>query len=321
MEVSVIIPIYNSEKYLRRCIDSVLNQMFGDYEILLIDDGSTDCSSEICEKYSEKSSKIKVIHKPNGGVSSACNLGIDNSSGKYLMFCDSDDYVEPEWIETLHQYAEKNPGVSVFSAFYKEDGKTKQEFRLKEAITEKKISQSEYYYIYRNGFSAYCRNRIYLRDKVAGKIRFDENISVGEDVIFNIEYQKTCDGFLYVDKPLYHWVDNGNDSLSRAYHAKYYDDIKALYFPRVGVVAEKDLQDFCTGYLSRFYACIDVVNDKRNTMMDKQKRTYIRYILHDEAFCHALKNSKNTRLKNLIVFKSYTLIRLYRKIHKMIRGR
>ena len=103
MEVSVIIPIYNSEKYLRRCIDSVLNQMFGDYEILLIDDGSTDCSSEICEKYSEKSSKIKVIHKPNGGVSSACNLGIDNSRGKYLMFCDSDDYVEPEWIETLHQ--------------------------------------------------------------------------------------------------------------------------------------------------------------------------------------------------------------------------
>ena len=101
----------------------------------------------------------------------------------------------------------------MFSAFYKEDGKTKQEFRLKEAITEKKISQSEYYYIYRNGFSAYCRNRIYLRDKVAGKIRFDENISVGEDVIFNIEYQKTCDGFLYVDKPLYHWVDNGNDSL------------------------------------------------------------------------------------------------------------
>ena len=293
MKVSVIIPVYNSEQYLRRCLDSVL-----------------------------KSSKIKVIHKPNGGVSSACNLGIDNSRGKYLMFCDSDDYVEPEWIETLHQYAEKNPGVSVFSAFYKEDGKTKQEFRLKEAITEKKISQSEYYYIYRNGFSAYCRNRIYLRDKVAGKIRFDENISVGEDVIFNIEfeYQKTCDGFLYVDKPLYHWVDNGNDSLSRAYHAKYYDDIKALYFPRVGAVAEKDLQEFCTGYLSRFYACIDVVNDERNTMTDKQKRTYIRYILHDEAFCHALKNSKNTRLKKLLVFKSYTLIRFYRKIHKMIRG-
>lgn len=320
MKVSVIIPVYNSEQYLRRCLDSVLNQSVQDYEIILIDDGSTDGSLDICNEYAERNRNIKVIHKLNGGVSSACNLGIDNSHGKYLMFCDSDDYVEPDWIETMYQYAEKNPGVSVFSAFYKEDGKTKQEFRLKEAITEKKISQSEYYYIYRNGFSAYCRNRIYLRDKVAGKIRFDENISVGEDVIFNIEYQKTCDGFLYVDKPLYHWVDNGNDSLSRAYHAKYYDDIKALYFPRVGAVAEKDLQEFCTGYLSRFYACIDVVNDERNTMTDKQKRTYIRYILHDEAFCHALKNSKNTRLKKLLVFKSYTLIRFYRKIHKMIRG-
>ena len=142
MKVSVIIPIYNSEKYLRRCLDSVLNQSVQDYEIILIDDGSTDGSLDICNEYAERNRNIKVIHKLNGGVSSACNLGINYSRGKYLMFCDSDDYVEPDWIETMYQYAEKNPGVSVFSAFYKEDGKTKQEFRLKEAITEKRFPQA-----------------------------------------------------------------------------------------------------------------------------------------------------------------------------------
>lgn len=321
MKVSVIIPVYNSEQYLRRCLDSVANQSVRDYEIILIDDGSTDGSLDICNEYAERNRNIKVVHKLNGGVSSACNLGINYSRGKYLMFCDSDDYVEPGWIETMYQYAEQNPDLFVLSAFFKDDSDRSIAVRLDTSSPYKHFDSGEYYYMYTHGFSAYRWNRIYLRDKVAGGICFDENISVGEDVIFNLEYQKTCDGFLYVDKPLYHWVDNGNDSLSRAYHAKYYDDIKALYFPRVGAVAEKDLQEFCTGYLSRFYACIDVVNDERNTMTDKQKRTYIRYILHDEAFCHALKNSKNTRLKKLLVFKSYTLIRFYRKIHKMIRGR
>ena len=163
MEVSVIIPIYNSEKYLRRCIDSVLNQMFGDYEILLIDDGSTDCSSEICEKYSEKSSKIKVIHKPNGGVSSACNLGIDNSRGKYLMFCDSDDYVEPDWIETMYQYAEKNPDSFVFSAFFKDGIDKSGTVRLDTSSPYKHFDSGEYYYMYTHGFSAYRWNRMVFR--------------------------------------------------------------------------------------------------------------------------------------------------------------
>ena len=114
MKVSVIIPVYNSEQYLRRCLDSVLNQSVQDYEIILIDDGSTDGSLDICNEYAERNRNIKVIHKLNGGVSSACNLGINYSRGKYLMFCDSDDYVEPDWIATMYQYAEKNPDATSY---------------------------------------------------------------------------------------------------------------------------------------------------------------------------------------------------------------
>ena len=313
MKVSVIIPIYNTDEFLRRCVDSVLDQDFDDYEILLIDDGSTDNCAAICDEY-KLQNKIRVIHKSHGGVSSSCNVGIDYARGKYLMFCDSDDYVEKDWISVLYKAIEENPSSFVFCAFFKENNYESKPVRLSDGEVYQRYTNKEYFLMYRKGFSAYRWNRIFLRDKVLGKIRFDESISVGEDVLFNIEYLKTCDCFLYVDKLLYHWMNNGNNSLSRAYNAKYYDDIKKLYFPRVSVIADKDSQEFYNGYFYRFYACIDVVNDDRNTMTDKEKKKYIRYILHDDAFCHAMEHAENSRLKTLLRLKSYLLIRIYRKL-------
>ena len=95
-KVSVIIPVYNVEQYLNRCIDSVLNQTYKDFEIILVDDGSTDKSGEICDVYAEKDSRITVIHKENGGLSDARNFGIDAARGDFLTFLDSDDYFHPE---------------------------------------------------------------------------------------------------------------------------------------------------------------------------------------------------------------------------------
>lgn len=91
--ISVIVPIYNSDKYLQRCIDSILSQDFEDFELLLIDDGSTDNSGDICDKYAEKDMRVRVFHKKNGGVSSARNLGIENAKGEWVVFIDSDDWV------------------------------------------------------------------------------------------------------------------------------------------------------------------------------------------------------------------------------------
>lgn len=90
--VSIIVPVYNAEKYLSRCVDSILSQTMKDFELLLIDDGSQDESGRICDEYSEKDARVRVFHKPNGGVSSARNLGIDHAKGKYIIFIDSDDY-------------------------------------------------------------------------------------------------------------------------------------------------------------------------------------------------------------------------------------
>lgn len=93
MSISIIVPVYNTEKYLSACLDSILTQSFTDFELLLVDDGSTDKSGEICDEYAQKDSRIRVFHKENGGVSSARNLGIEEAVGDYLHFVDADDIV------------------------------------------------------------------------------------------------------------------------------------------------------------------------------------------------------------------------------------
>ncbi|MGN1194229.1 MAG: glycosyltransferase family 2 protein, partial [Acutalibacteraceae bacterium] len=111
-EISVIVPVYNAQMYLERCIKSILGQSFTDFELILVDDGSKDSSPLLCDEAAKKDSRVRVIHKKNGGVSSARNCAIDASKGKYLIFCDSDDYVEPDWLELMHQAITKD-GVEI----------------------------------------------------------------------------------------------------------------------------------------------------------------------------------------------------------------
>ena len=115
-KVSIIIPIYNAEKTLKRCLDSIKTQSYVDFECLLIDDGSQDSSLSICKSYAEIDNRFKVFHKENGGVSSARNVGIDNSIGKCICFCDADDYVAPNWLATFAEHIEE---VGIVVSSYK----------------------------------------------------------------------------------------------------------------------------------------------------------------------------------------------------------
>ena len=122
-KISVIVPVYNTEKYLRRCIDSVLAQTYQDFELLLIDDGSKDSSGAICDEYAEKDTRVRVFHKENGGVSSARNLGLDNAKGEWVTFIDSDDYFLPKGLTVLYSTAmQRRTNVSVAN-FYVEKNK------------------------------------------------------------------------------------------------------------------------------------------------------------------------------------------------------
>ena len=119
--ISIIVPVYNAEKTLPRCIDSILAQTFTDYELILVDDGSSDGSLSVCSAYAARDSRIRVLHQENAGVSAARNAGLDAAAGKYIMFCDSDDEVEPEWCALLHQEIEAHPDSWVLCGVSREN--------------------------------------------------------------------------------------------------------------------------------------------------------------------------------------------------------
>lgn len=122
--ISVIVPVYNVEKFLARCVDSILSQTYEDLEVILVDDGAKDASGRICDEYAEKDSRVKVIHKENGGLSSARNAGIDAATGTYLAFVDSDDWIEPEAYQHMLGLMKKYGAKLVCAGRYDVDGAT-----------------------------------------------------------------------------------------------------------------------------------------------------------------------------------------------------
>lgn len=148
-KVGVIVPVYNVERHLRRCIESILAQTFYQFELILVDDGSTDASGKICDEYEEKDRRIRVIHKKNGGVSSARNRGIEESVNEYLAFVDSDDFIDRKYLEILFQSMEKNQADLIIcnSTQIDEGQKTeRKECEDKELLSEPEIiSRAEAY--------------------------------------------------------------------------------------------------------------------------------------------------------------------------------
>ena len=182
--VSIIVPVYQVKDYLRQCVDSILNQTFKDYELILVDDGSTDESGKICDEYSMKDPRIIVIHKTNGGLSDARNAGIEIAKGKYFSFIDSDDIVTDDFIESLYNCIEENKcklAISNITAFY-EDG-TENEAFYKPVDSPKVVVGDERY---KSVVRPSACNKMYARDL------FDE-----------IKYPK---GKLYEDLYIYHYL-------------------------------------------------------------------------------------------------------------------
>lgn len=316
-KVSVIIPVYNAGNYLGSCIDSLLSQTFTDYEIILINDGSTDNSLEILRKYEASYNRIIAIDKPNEGVSATRNLGIKIAKGDYIMFCDSDDFVEKEWISILYNAIINHPNSLVDCEYFKYNSETKESKVncLGDVNRNTLFSSSEYYLFYKNQYSNSVWNRIYEKERlIRNKIFFDEQVSVGEDVLFNIKYLKTCDSFFHICKPLYYWNDDNTGSLSRKFDNFYFDTIKELYFPRFEIIGEKDRQSFVDEYFFRFYCCLADINLPRIS----ERIKYGRHILKNQQFRHALKHSSEKacgkKLKFILMLKSNLVFLLFKKL-------
>lgn len=210
--ISVIIPVYNTEKYLRRCIDSVLASDYHDFEILLINDGSTDNSPDICREYSLKDSRIKVFHQKNQGVSAARNHGISIASGEWLIFVDSDDYITKDFLSTISNARYQNADFLLFDFIKSTDGPCKAASPVTPISIRKKgmLKLLQRILVPRRlspdtnaDFRSPCA-RAYKKSIIDQYgIRFSPRLSVGEDLLFNLEYQLKAVSCVYTPVPVY----------------------------------------------------------------------------------------------------------------------
>ena len=225
--ISIIVPVYNVEKYLRKCVNSLINQSYKDLEIILVDDGSRDGSGDICDKFVEVDDRIKVIHKSNNGLSSARNAGIDISSGDYLAFVDSDDFVDVDMYRTLYLAITKSGMdvaccgriVDVFGQY------NNQEFVInEEQIFLKEEAIREVLFLEKIDVSA-C-DKLY-RKKLFTDIRYPEG-KISEDAAVIFEILEKSNGVIHVGRPLYHYVYRNNSITKSKYYPRKFDIIDNL---------------------------------------------------------------------------------------------
>lgn len=271
--ISVIVPVFNVEKYLRPCLDSILVQTYSNIEIILVDDGSSDSSGHICDEYAGKDSRVKVLHKENGGVSKARNSGIGVAQGEYLSFIDGDDTVDPDYLGLMLREMIANDVDIVRLAWERGGGDYTYHVKFdrhgKYLVDESRMNDLHL-----------CENRWGLF-KSSLNVRFNENLKNGEDSLYVVEnfVRSTKRRMLLINKPLYHYTivfDSASDlkpSERIGKHQKYFDQALLLknQFPQIEFLVRKHVY---TDYFLLMCDMIDrgVTEENSFTLRDVQKK-------------------------------------------------
>ena len=220
--ISVIVPVYKVEKYLDKCVSSIVNQSCRDLEIILVDDGSPDNCPEMCDAWAVQDSRIKVIHQKNGGLSAARNAGLKMAVGEYIGFVDSDDYIEPDMYEQLFKNMQENESdIAVCGCFIAdENGKIK-------AIKENRggvYEQKEAVEVLSLSMNNSAWNKLYKKS-IIGNNLFESGRIFGEDHLFLLHILERCKKVSFLNKPLYYYLQRGDSITGVKFNAKAFDQI------------------------------------------------------------------------------------------------
>ena len=232
--ISVIVPVYNASKYLDACISSICSQSYKDFELILVDDGSTDNSLEICRKYRLKDNRIIVVHQDNAGVSAARNAGLTLARGEYFCFVDSDDEIEPNLLEKLYTRMEETHSDLCICGFKNYSKKKISYFKAQEEelLGKKEIANfvAKHYleWLVSSCWGKLYRNIPLQQSQQSQPKRFDPKISLGEDLKFNIEYFQSINKIVVIDECLYHY-NNTKGSLTKSYKTGHFNAICDIY--------------------------------------------------------------------------------------------
>ena len=246
--ISVVVPVYKVEKYLADCVDSILGQTYKNIEVILVDDGSPDNSGIMCDEYKTKDKRIRVIHKSNGGLSSARNCGLENSKGNFICFIDSDDYLEPNYLEELKNnmdYYDSDISVCNF-IYHKNDTTSITNFETLSFCSEGKDKFNNLYNAY-SGLTVTAWNKLYKR-KVFDNVRYPEG-KIFEDSFIVCNLLDNAKKVSYILKPLYNYICR-KESISTSFALNHFDKIEA-YDIKIDFISNKGYYDLVVVEKSR----------------------------------------------------------------------
>ena len=292
IDISILMPVYNAEKYLNETIDTIKNQSFSNWELIIVDDGSIDNSKEICTKLMNDDKRIKYIFQENLGVSHTRNVALENAQGKYIVFVDSDDLIHEDYLKILINSIEKNNSdVSVCNFIERKISNTgkiediTREFYLKEVMEMSEMKD----YIMDFGNSGLLNplwNKIYKREIIENNnITFDEKVETGEDFIFNLQYFRKAKKISFIKEKLYYYIRRNNNSITYKYIENMYEKGWEIHSLLESFLEDMNFYNKENAYVlygnhltGAFSAFLNLYHDNCK-LTPKEKRKYIKRII------------------------------------------
>lgn len=299
--LSIIVPVYNVENHLKSCVDSILNQSFKDFELFLVDDGSTDYSGTICDQYALLDDRIKSFHIKNGGPGKARNIGLDNATGEYVQFIDSDDSLCPNALQAMYDFS-RNKNAEIFIAnsmiLNTDDdviGSIKSDldgaFAASDVLRNLSIDRKAI-------LLHYLWNKWYKREAISN-LRFNENLRLGEDFVFNCKILKSQSQVCFADFNFYNYYKRKNDSLTQKFNSNELSRRRMMDESFINLYYELGLYNQCERDIKAFLGAITMVSigtvfAKNAPKKFKRKKEFICGFLNSEyiTYLKAYKSSK-----------------------------
>ena len=319
MRFSVIVPVYNVENFLPECVESILNQEYSDFELILVDDGATDNCPQICDQYAERDNRVKVIHKENGGAPSARNAAIPLAKGKYMYFMDSDDWAEPEMLQDMYDLAEKNNAQYVVTGYYIDTYYSDTEFFSQEQYVDDAVfsSQKDFrenaYRLFDQNLLYTPWNKLYLSSYILENgLRFPNLF--WDDFPFNLNVIKDVERVVVSSKKYYHFMRARAESETAKYRPDMYDKREEEHGWLEGLFKYWGIEDnanvnemLARRYIERFIGCVENITNPDCTLKGTEKIAVIKDMLKNPNVKKSLNGTKPNSLYMKIMLIPYRL--------------
>jgi len=302
MKISVIVPVYNCDKYINRLINSILKQSYKNYEVIVLNDGSTDRSKELLGNFNDE--KIKVIDKENTGVSDTRNKGLKLATGELICFLDSDDYIEQDYFKTIIEYFEKYKDTQLLNFGFYSDVEDKNLNCVssdiivykEEFYNKRSLIRNDFVNLWDNTMLYNIWNKVYLNKIIKqNNIKFPE-VNWGEDVLFNRAYLNVIHKLYNSKKMFYHYIREREGAATKNYKKDLFNIRKKEFFDfneyfEVWEIKKEDYYEFsCRRFIERVLGCIENVYCSNLSFKDRYKE--IKLIILDDLTKETIKNVK-----------------------------